>query len=229
MKSSAKKDPRQNYHRGNVREDLISVGKDILESEDLGALTLRRLTREIGVNPTNFYNHFANMDHLLAAIKVDGFTELLKRSRTTAAKSSDRIDAFHALFNEYILFAIKRPNLYRLMFDYYLDYDEHEELKRITDEAMADVVALLYDDESFDSRDALSFYKTHPETVACWAMMHGLTHILINRQIKLETKSRKEIAEFAEKIVDVLLEGIPNRSRGSSRSRKRVRQVHDQD
>ena len=223
MTASSLENSRSSYHRGNVREDLIDVAKSILESEDLSALTLRRLTREIGVNPTNFYNHFPNMDYLFAAIKVDGFTELLKRSRKAAAKSSDRIDAFHALFREYVLFAIRRPNLYRLMFDYYLDYDEHEELKKITDEAMADVVALLYEDESFDSRDALSFYKTHPETVACWAMMHGLTHILINRQIKLKTRSRKEVAEFADNIIDVLLEGVPNRIGRKTRSRKKAR------
>jgi len=86
-------------------------------------------------------------------------------------------------------------------------------LKAITDEAMQDVVEVLYGTESFDSRDSLSFYRTHPETVACWAMMHGLTHILINRQIKLRTRSRRELVEFADQIVDVLLDGMSHRLR----------------
>ena len=213
MTASSLKDSRDSYHRGNVREDLIEVAKRILESEEPGALTLRRLTREIGVNPTNFYNHFPNMDFLFAAIKVDGFAELLKRTRKATANSAGKLEAIRALFREYIFFAIKKPNLYRLMFDYYLDFDEHQELKEITDETMSDVVVLLYGEDIFDSSDSLGFYKSHPMAVACWSMMHGLTHILIGRQIRLKTKSRKEVAEFADKIVDVLLDGVQDRIR----------------
>jgi AcrR family transcriptional regulator len=202
MKTSARSNSRQTYHRGNVREDLIAVGKEILESEDLHALTLRRLTREIGVNPTNFYNHFANMDYLFAAIKVEGFSELLKRSRKATEDQSSKPAALRALFREYIFFAIKNPNLYRLMFDYYLDFD---------------------DPDVFDSSDPLGFYKSHPMAVTCWSTMHGLTHILIGRQIKLKTKSRKEVGEFADSIVDVLLDGVLERVRRNTRSRKKAR------
>lgn len=208
MSVSSLKNSRDSYHRGHVREDLIDIAKTILESEDVSALTLRRLTREIGVNPTNFYNHFPHMDYLFAAIKVDGFTELLRRTRKATANTADKSEAIHALFREYIFFATRKPNLYRLMFDYYLDFDEHAELKDITDQTMSDVVELLYGEDIFDSSDALGFYKSHPMAVACWSTMHGLTHILIGRQIKLRTKSRKEVAEFADKIVDVLLGGI---------------------
>ncbi len=213
MTANTLKNSRDSYHRGNVREDLIDVAKTILESEELSALTLRRLTREIGVNPTNFYNHFPHMDYLFAAIKVDGFTELLRRTRKATANTADKSEAIHALFREYIFFAIKKPNLYRLMFDYYLDFDEHAELKDITDQTMADVVKLLYGEDIFDSSDALGFYKSHPMAVACWSTMHGLTHILIGRQIRLKTKSRKEVAEFTNKIVDVLLDGVQDRIR----------------
>jgi AcrR family transcriptional regulator len=223
MKTSARSNSRQTYHRGNVREDLIAVGKEILESEDLHALTLRRLTREIGVNPTNFYNHFANMDYLFAAIKVEGFSELLKRSRKATEDQSSKPAALRALFREYIFFAIKNPNLYRLMFDYYLDFDDHQELKEITDQTMADVVELLYATDVFDSSDPLGFYKSHPMAVTCWSTMHGLTHILIGRQIKLKTKSRKEVGEFADSIVDVLLDGVLERVRRNTRSRKKAR------
>ncbi len=153
------------------------------------------------------------MDYLFAAIKVDGFKELLRRTRKATANTADKTEAIHALFREYIFFAIRKPNLYRLMFDYYLDFDEHAELKEITDQTMADVVELLYGEDIFDSSDALGFYKSHPMAVTCWSTMHGLTHILIERQIKLKTQSRKEVAKFADRIVDVLLSGIEDRIR----------------
>ncbi len=208
MNSAARTKSRSNYHRGNVREDLIELARHILETESLQAITLRRLTREIGVNPTNFYNHFAHMDFLYAAIKVEGFAELLKRTAKVRQGQQARTDELRAVFREYVVFAVKRPNLYRLMFDYYLDFDEHDELKEITDRAMSEVVELLYDSEQFDSSDALGFYRSHPEAVTCWAAMHGLTHILIEQQIRLQSKSRKEVTRLADQIVDVLLTGV---------------------
>jgi AcrR family transcriptional regulator len=223
MSRTSTRNLRSSYHRGNVRADLIAMGKSILETEDLSAVTLRRLTREIGVNPTNFYNHFPNMDYLFAAIKVDGFIELLRRSRKATKPYPNQPDALRALFREYIFFAIRKPNLYRLMFDYYLDFDEHKALKEITDQTMADVVQLLYGTDIFDPSDALRFYKGHPMAVTCWSTMHGLTHILIGRQIRLETKSQKEVADFADSIVDVLLDGVLARTRESAGAQRKTR------
>jgi hypothetical protein len=59
--------------------------------------------------------------------------------------------------------------------------------------------------------------------VTCWSTMHGLTHILIGRQIRLKTKSRKEVGEFVDSIVDVLLDGVLERVRRNTRSRKKAR------
>ena len=107
-----------------------------------------------------------------------------------------------------LFFAIESPNLYRLMFDNYHDFQKHQELKKITDETMAYVVEILYGTDIFDPSEPLGFYQTHPMAVACWSMIHGLTHILIERQIKLNTKSRKKVIEFADNVIDELFHGI---------------------
>ena len=100
VKSPAQNRKRPSYHRGNVREDLITLGKKILESEGLAAITLRRLTREIGVNPTNFYNHFSNMEYLYAAIKVEGFEQLLRRQKKATENCPDKLNAVRVLCYE---------------------------------------------------------------------------------------------------------------------------------
>jgi len=208
VKSPAQNRKRPSYHRGNVREDLIALGKKILESEGLGAITLRRLTREIGVNPTNFYNHFSNMDYLYAAIKVEGFQQLLGRQKKATENCPNKLNAARMLCHEILFFAIESPNLYRLMFDNYHDFQKHQELKKVTDETMAFVIETLYGKDIFDPSDPLGFYRTHPMAVACWSMIHGLTHILIERQIELNTKSRKKVIEFANNVIDELFHGI---------------------
>ena len=207
-KSPAGKRARSSYHRGNVREDLIKLGREILESEGLSAITLRRLTREIGVNPTNFYNHFPNMDYLYAAIKVEGHRELLELDRKAVEKSSNKLGAVRALCHEYVFFAIGHPNLYRLMFDDYHNFDKHQELKEESDKTMAFVVETLYGSDIFDDTDPLSFYKTNPLAITCWSLFHGLSHILIERQVRIRLKSRSEVTRFINNSLDDLIHGI---------------------
>jgi AcrR family transcriptional regulator len=207
-KSSAGKQARSSYHRGNVREDLIKLGREILESEGLSAITLRRLTREIGVNPTNFYNHFPNMEYLYAAIKVEGHRELLELDRKAVEKTSNKLDAVRALCHEYVFFAIRHPNLYRLMFDDYHDFEKHQELKEESDKTMAFVVETLYGSDIFDGTDPLSFYTTHPLAITCWSLFHGLSHILIERQVRIRLKSRKEVTRFIDNSLDDLIHGV---------------------
>ena len=199
---------RNSYHRGNVRRDLIGLGREILEFEGLEAITLRRLTREIGVNPTNFYNHFSNMDYLYAAIKVEGHRDVQVLYRKATANCKTRLEAVRALCHEYVFFAIDHPNLYRLMFDHFHDFDKHRELKEVSDNTMAFVVEVLYGEDIFDHSEPINFYRTHPLAITCWSMFHGLSHILIERQIRIRLRSREEVTEFIDKSFDELIHGI---------------------
>ena len=206
--TSSVKRKRKNYHRGNVREDLIKLGRKILETEGSAAITLRRLTRTIGVNPTNFYNHFPNLDFLMAAIKVEGHRDLLKRHKKVVKKASNKREAVRALCHEYVFFAINHPNLYRLMFDDFHDFDTHQDLNEASNKTMAFVVETLYGRDIFDSTDALGFYKTHPLAITCWSLFHGLSHILIERQVRVKLKSRKEVTTFIDNSLEDLMNGI---------------------
>jgi len=208
------KKKRASYHRGNVRQDLIRLAREILENEDLSAITLRRLTREIGVNPTNFYNHFPNMDYLHAAIQVEGHLEMQNCFTNAITNKSGKEDAIRALCHEYVFFAINHPNLYRLMFDHIHDYQQHIELKHSSDRTMSIVAEILYGQDIYDAADPIGFYKTHPLAVTCWSLVHGLAHILIERQINIRLKSRNQVTEFIDNAFDELLHGIEGQLQG---------------
>jgi AcrR family transcriptional regulator len=207
-KSSNGNRKRSGYHRGNVREDLIKLAREILESEGLNAITLRRLTREIGVNPTNFYNHFLHMDYLNAAIKVEGHQELLELHKKAVKNSPNRKEAFLALCHEYVFFAVRHPNLYRLMFDDVHNFEKHVILKEQSDRTMAFVVETLYGEDIFDGTDSPVFYQAYPLAITCWSLLHGLSHILIERQVRIKLRSRKEVSNIIDSTLGDLINGI---------------------
>lgn len=50
------------------REDIVDAALRLLDSEGLGALTMRRLGTELGAGATSLYWHVANRDELLALV-----------------------------------------------------------------------------------------------------------------------------------------------------------------
>ena len=69
------KPARRRYHKGNVAEDLMAVAVRILETERVEDLSVRRLAREVGVTPANFYNHFVSLNDLLLDLAADAFED----------------------------------------------------------------------------------------------------------------------------------------------------------
>ena len=53
--------PNQRYHHGNVKEALIDVAMKLIEANEVEMISLRRLSKEVGVTPSAVYNHFSDI------------------------------------------------------------------------------------------------------------------------------------------------------------------------
>lgn len=70
---------------GYHRSDVVAHAHDLLDTHGLGALTMRRLGSELGVQPSAIYHHFANKQSLLAAVAE----EVLRRGRRPRRAAPD--------------------------------------------------------------------------------------------------------------------------------------------
>jgi AcrR family transcriptional regulator len=59
-----------NYHHGNVKEALLTAAQNHIENNQGEKISLRALSKEVGITPSAVYNHFADKDALLLAIKI---------------------------------------------------------------------------------------------------------------------------------------------------------------
>jgi AcrR family transcriptional regulator len=75
--------PRQDrpYHHGNLRAELIEASFDLLAEHGLGAFSVAKVARAVGVSTASPYRHFADRDHLLAAVAAQAALELADRMR----------------------------------------------------------------------------------------------------------------------------------------------------
>lgn len=75
-----------NYHHGNVKEALLTAAQNHIENNQCEKISLRALSKEVGITPSAVYNHFADKDALLLAIKIRIFQSLNRFLHTIAKK-----------------------------------------------------------------------------------------------------------------------------------------------
>jgi|SRR3984893_9713595 AcrR family transcriptional regulator len=110
--------PPRPYHHGNLREALLRAAENALEMGGVQSLTLRELSRELGVSHTSPLRHFANKQALLDGLAVRGFARLgAVLSRAVKDRGLDFSARLTRLARAYVGFQTKHPALCALMFE----------------------------------------------------------------------------------------------------------------
>jgi AcrR family transcriptional regulator len=115
--SRLKTNPRP-YHHGNLRQALLQAAEIALEARGVTGISLRELSREVGVSHTSPRRHFADKQALLDALAQSGFQRFevvlaeaaKKRARNFAARLTN-------LAENSVEFALKHPALWVLMLE----------------------------------------------------------------------------------------------------------------
>jgi AcrR family transcriptional regulator len=106
------------YHHGNLREALLHAAEKTLEAKGGQSISLRELSRELGVSHTSPRRHFADKQALLDALALRGFERFDESLCRAAGKPAQDFKArLTKLARAYVDFALKHPALLGLMFE----------------------------------------------------------------------------------------------------------------
>lgn len=97
------------------RTQLVEAGTRLIAAHGSGALTARRLAREVGTSTMAVYTHVGGMDELRRAIREDGYARL-GAIWVGVAPTRDPVADLTAAAAGYAAFALSNANLYRAMF-----------------------------------------------------------------------------------------------------------------
>jgi AcrR family transcriptional regulator len=105
------------HHHGDLRNALIQAGLEILDTEGLEKLTLRKAAARAGVSHAAPAHHFPGKEGLLQAIAAHGydqFSELMREERFRNGETPR--DQLEGISRGYIRFSREHPALFRLVF-----------------------------------------------------------------------------------------------------------------
>jgi AcrR family transcriptional regulator len=176
--------PRKTYHHGDLKNALIQAGIDILATEGIGGLSLRKAARKAGVSHAAPYAHFADKQTLIAAIASDGHAQLNARLEAVLARHPN--DALRQLTGAawtYVQFGLESPAHYNITFSGVLT-DEHShpefvEFSQRNMQTLKSIVERCRAAKILNARDT----DVDLQAVSLWGTLHGLVSLTIQGQV----------------------------------------------
>ncbi len=194
------------YHLGNVKESLLAAAEQIIGTETLDSITLRRLTAIVGVVPGNFYNHFADLNELLAHVAAKKMLELSAAMDAVRSRHRKPLLRLRAASRAFVHFAWENPQSYRLIFGQRVEaLTQYPVFRDAAEDAFEASVFEMYGEPIYDRNDLKGSHVRCAHAYALFALLNGLAHDVIDRLATLDTS--EEIDEFVDTMVDSLLLG----------------------
>ncbi len=156
--------PRQSYHHGNLRSELLRHAEALIAEDGPSALSLREVARRVGVSHAAATHHFGDKAGLLTALAVDGLEALA--AELTAASGRGFLEVGVA----YVRFAVDRPGAFAVMFDQDLVHADDPSLVAARTAAGASLHAGAPEVLGPDADRASG-------ALAAWALVHGLASL----------------------------------------------------
>jgi AcrR family transcriptional regulator len=170
------------YHHGNLHQALLHAAEVALEARGVQHLSLRELSRELGVSHASPQRHFATKQDLIDALAIVGFERL---SSVVAKAAEARSEDFNARLTKaafaYVGFALKHPALFALMFEAKRRAGMLPELRTALMAAYSHIPKILQ-----EGQEAGKIVAGDPDRLALTigAALHGLVAISIDGKIK---------------------------------------------
>jgi AcrR family transcriptional regulator len=197
------------YHHGNLREELVRCGKEMLERIGPADLSLRGIAAEVGVSQVAPKHHFGNKEGLLATIAASGFRDLTEFRFSRVKPHMNPEQRLRTLLSSYVIFATLHPGLFHLMFAPHFKTPEmHAELNEaasqsyhIVARAAADYLAEL-DGGGPGGLSADDVART------AWTCMHGVATLMLENRFNPLGAPKVTREQLINRTLDVVFAGV---------------------
>lgn len=169
------------YHHGNLRNQLIEAGIELINEAGLKGFSLRKVAAKCNVSHTAPYSHFKDIDALIYAMGEHVTEQFMDKLHSSIEGREDSIEAVSLLGQSYIDFFIKNPQYFLFIFYH-------------------SGITIDLDKESSNDYPPFALFRTTaykmfrrlnlPEEeysnklVALWSMVHGVASLLTNNGIE---------------------------------------------
>jgi AcrR family transcriptional regulator len=194
---------------GDLAAALLRAAEALIVERGPQGFSLREVARRARVSEAAPYWHFANKEALLAAIAEAGFGALAAALEAVRGRIKEPERRLRELGIAYVRFALAHPAHLRLMFGPEIaDKAASPGLKSAAERAFAPLIAGIT-----DAQRAGRVRRGDAEemAVAAWSLVHGLSALLIDRQLARRVTTPRDAEILAGRLTRLLQTGLAPR------------------
>ncbi|MGH1353112.1 MAG: TetR/AcrR family transcriptional regulator [Methyloligellaceae bacterium] len=197
----------RNYHHGDLKTALVDVARKMLEESGPEAISFREIARQVGVSRTAPYNHFQSKEHLLATVAAGGFQEFLDYNCGVSEGVENPEERIVVLMEGYVEFALKHPQLYRLMFGVGIaDWHDYPEVKlkaKAAYEPITQAIVQHYQNNGVNNEEAVE-----TAAVTVWSTFHGFVMLVLDGKLNPSYYSAETTQALAKRLSKWFIAGL---------------------
>jgi len=191
---------RKERERQEMRQRIIEASMAMFAEEGYEKTSIRNIAEKIEYSPATIYLYYKDKDELLYDVQKMAFEKLLEVFRTEATSRSPW-KRLEQICTSYINFALKRQELYELMFIIKAPMNVVEEQKAWTNGEDAFGYLMMTVHECME-KGLISYKDADTAALSIWSMGHGLVSLHLCCRFKVL------------KLTDGEVEAIVHRSMG---------------
>lgn len=105
-----------NYFKGLTRRDYIAKANEIIHQEGIGAVTIRRMAREMECSTASLYRYFDSLEELLYYAELGEMNDYIKSLNSAERHWKNVWDIYVGVWYCYSMEAFRKPEAYNLLF-----------------------------------------------------------------------------------------------------------------
>ena len=176
-----------------TREQIIEAALEIVRAEDFESLTARALGKKLGSSACPIFTMFENMEEVQQAVMEAArgiYKEYVKRGLLENP-------AFKGAGTQYILFAMKEPKLFQILFmSEQSKLPDIDNVLPVIDESYDKILASITDAYGLKGKDAQRLYQH------LWIYTHGIAALCATKMCRF---TGEEISKMMTEVFTGLL------------------------
>lgn len=188
---------KENYHHGNLKQELIEAAIGVISEKGFEALSLRGISALCGVSHNAVYRHFENKDQLISACRAyvtERLMEYLKEKIAGLDLSPE--EALRQLSAAYISFYQQYPTYYSALYR-----NADTKLVFSAERIVGNYPPLELFRKAYSAYGAAKGWTqeevlTH--LVRLWSLLHGLTALAISANVEWDGNWQKCLDNIIE-------------------------------
>ena len=192
---------KKSYHHGNLREELIEKGIEVINEEGEEKLSLRKVAKMCGVSNAAPYTYFKKKSDLLyamsdyiwgiLAIELDRTRKKYEKQENLLVKLGKTYVMFFCENHRYYHFMISRKNMKIDLFSKFSEIENNNE--KAFSILKIEAIKIL-------EKMGVPNQAMQDKIIAMWALVQGLTTIMITNDIKYSESWEERIEEIIKSV-----------------------------